>query len=38
VSTTPVTLTKSGRVTDAPSGVDPIDCVYIVVDEYSVIL
>jgi len=35
VSTTPVTVTVSGRVTDEPNGVDPIACVYNVVDEFS---
>ena len=36
-SSTPVTVTVSGRVTDALSGVDPSTVFYNVVDEYSVV-
>ena len=37
VSSTPITVTVSGRITDALSGVDPSTVFYNVVDEYSVI-
>ncbi len=37
VSSTPVTVTVSGRITDALSGIDPASVFYNVIDEYSVI-
>jgi hypothetical protein len=37
VSSTPVTVTVSGRITDAISGIDPVSVFFNVVDEYSVI-
>ncbi len=36
-SSTPVTVTVSGRITDALSGIDPASVFYNVIDEYSVI-
>ena len=37
VSSTPVTVTVTGRITDALSGIDPASVFYNVIDEYSVI-
>jgi hypothetical protein len=37
VSSTPVTVTVSGHITDALSGIDPASVFYNVIDEYSVV-
>jgi hypothetical protein len=36
VSSTPVTVTVSGRITDALSGIDPASVFFFVIDEYLV--